>query len=187
MQTAPNARAAQAERTRRAVLDSARALFADRGYAGTSLQDIADATGVGKANVYYYFRTKDAILDALLEERIAALAAALDRADLIEDLGGRRELIIDEFVEQVLLARRTLPPIDFADPRVRMRHGIGDRLDALSDHAARALFGPTPTADELAGLALALDLKPVLRRLSGLPEDELRGVLRRLCARLLPT
>lgn len=180
-------RAAQAERTRQAVLDTARRLFAERGYAGASLQDIAEAMGVGKANVYYYFRTKAAILDALLEERISALATMLQAADRIEDPVQRRHLIIDEFVEQVLIAHRTLPPIDFADPSVRSQPGITERLDALADHAAHALFGPEPTPDEIAGLALALDLKPVLRRLDQLPEVELRQVLRRLCGRLLPS
>ena len=61
------------------MLDAARALFAERGFAATSLQDIADAMGVRKANVYYYFKTKAAILDALLDERITGLDALLRR------------------------------------------------------------------------------------------------------------
>ena len=61
----PTTRAEQAERTRQAVLATARGLFAERGFEGTSLQAIADATGVRKANVYYYFRTKGDILASL--------------------------------------------------------------------------------------------------------------------------
>lgn len=179
-------RAAQADRTRRLVLDTARTLFAGRGYAGASLQDIADAAGIGKANVYYYFRTKAAILDALLDERIAALETALVEAGRVDDRQRRRDLLVDSFVDQVLIAHRTLPSIDFADPGIRSQPGISARLDRLTDQAAALLFGPSPTPDEIAGLALALDLKPVLRRLTALPDAELRGVLRRLCARLLP-
>lgn len=184
--SAQTTRAAQAESTRRAVLDTARRLFAERGYAGASLQDIADAAGVTKANVYYYFRTKDAILDALLEERISSLENALATAEKIDDVRQRRVLLIDAFVDQVLVAHRTLPSIDFADPSIRAQPGIGDRLGTLTDQTATLLFGPEPTADDLAGLALALDLKPVLRRLTSLPDEELRGVLTRLCLRLLP-
>lgn len=184
---APTTRDLQAARTRQAVLDTARSLFAERGYAGASLQDIAHAAGVGKANVYYYFRTKAAILDALLDERVAALEETLEAAGRIVDLRQRRGLLIDSFVDQVLLAHRTMPSIDFADPGIRSQPGITQRLDRLTGRAAELLFGPAPTPDEIAGLALALDLKPVLRRLTALPDGELRGVLRRLCARLLPT
>jgi AcrR family transcriptional regulator len=185
--SAQTTRAAQAERTRQIVLDTARTLFAERGYAGASLQDIADAAGIGKANVYYYFRTKAALLDALLDERVAVLEATLAAAEHIDSLEQRRSLLIDSFVDQVLIAHRTLPSIDFADPSIRSQPGISERLDRLTDHAVGLLFGPSPTADEIAGLALALDLKPVLRRLTTLPDSELGGVLRRLCTRLLPT
>jgi AcrR family transcriptional regulator len=180
-------RAAQAERTRQLVLDTARALFAERGYAGASLQDIADAAGVGKANVYYYFRTKAALLDALLGERISALEATLEAVEHIDERDVRRGLLIDSFVDQVLIAHRTLPSIDFADPSIRSQPGISERLERLTDKTVAVLFGASPTADEIAGLSLALDLKPVLRRLTTLPDSELRGVLRRLCVRLLAT
>jgi AcrR family transcriptional regulator len=46
-----SSRAEQAERTRAAVLDTARRLFAERGFDATSLQLIADTMGVQKANV----------------------------------------------------------------------------------------------------------------------------------------
>ena len=58
-----------------------RAGFDDHGYDATSLQQIADAMGVTKANVYYYFRTKAAILEALLEPMAGAIGALLDAAD----------------------------------------------------------------------------------------------------------
>ncbi|CAM5676147.1 TetR family transcriptional regulator [Mycolicibacterium aubagnense] len=74
-------RAAQAEQTRDEVLRTARRLFAERGYDGTSLQQIADAMSVTKANVYYYFRTKEVLLQALLDPFVRALTELLDRAE----------------------------------------------------------------------------------------------------------
>lgn len=179
-------RAEQAQRTRQGVLDTARRLFAEKGFAATSLQQIADTLGVTKANVYYYFRTKNAILEALLDEQVAALDAVLDEAETILDQRRRREFVVDGFVEQVVLAHRTIAPVDFADPGVRGQPKVAERLDVLSVRFLRVLFGEHPTVDEQAGFWMVNDLKPVTRRLTHLPDDELRAVLRRLCLRLFP-
>jgi AcrR family transcriptional regulator len=179
-------RAEQAQRTRQGVLDTARRLFAEKGYAATSLQQIADALGVTKANVYYYFRTKDAILEALLDERVAALDAVLDEAETIADRRRRRAVVVDGFVEQVVLAHRTIAAVDVGDPGIRGRPKVAERLDALSLRFLRVLFGERPTVDEQAGYWMVNDLSPVTRRLTHLPDDELRALLRRLCLRLLP-
>lgn len=185
-QPGTDTRADRAERTRRSALDTARRLFAENGYAATSLQQIADAMGVQKANVYYYFRTKQAILDELLGERVVALEALMHAAEAETDRERRLELVIAGFVAEVVTAHREIGPINFADPAVRTLPGVSERLDALSAHAVRVLFGSKPTADELAGFAMAQDLKPALSALSHLPDRQLREALTRLCRRLLP-
>jgi AcrR family transcriptional regulator len=48
----------KSELTRRAILDAARAVFARKGYSGTSVKDIATGLHVTRANFYYYFRDK---------------------------------------------------------------------------------------------------------------------------------
>ncbi len=53
---------------RRAVLEAAAKLFAQRGFGGTNLQDIADALGISRPALYYYFKSKDDILASLVEE-----------------------------------------------------------------------------------------------------------------------
>lgn len=178
-------RAEQAARTRQTILDTARSLFADRGFSETSLQDIADAMGVGKANVYYYFKTKAAILDVLLDDRIAGLEVMLSPRRPEPAVEVRRAAIIAGYTEEAVRAYRSNAPVDFADPAVRAVPGVEERLNALSARAADALFGGRPTVDQRAGLAVLLDLKPVLRALDGLPDDELRDAVRRLCERLL--
>jgi len=178
-------RAEQAARTRQVALDAARALFAERGFAATSLQDIADAMGVRKANVYYYFKTKAAILDALLDERMIGLEALLAAAEAEASVEVRRDSIIAGFAEEVVGTYRTVAPIDFADPAVRTVPGVADRLEAFTVRAAMALFGEHPTVDQLAGLAVMQDLKPVMRTLDQLPDEELVQALQRLCRRLI--
>lgn len=48
------------------IFERAMALFAERGFAGTSLQDIADAMGMTRPALYYYVKNKDEILSKLV-------------------------------------------------------------------------------------------------------------------------
>ena len=72
---------ADGQRTRQAILDAALDLFAEKGFFGTSLRDVAKAVGVRESALYNYFAGKDALFDALLAaqqhskaERLAPLA-----------------------------------------------------------------------------------------------------------------
>ncbi|WP_449279201.1 TetR/AcrR family transcriptional regulator [Leucobacter sp. GX0328] len=75
------------EQARRAqLIGITRNLIAERGHRGTSLQSIADAAGITKAAVLYYFPTKAAVIEAAYGEVVAALArdvgAAVEAAAL---------------------------------------------------------------------------------------------------------
>jgi len=50
------------------IMEEATRLFADRGFAGTSLQDIADATGLTRPALYHYFGSKEDLLSRLVSE-----------------------------------------------------------------------------------------------------------------------
>jgi AcrR family transcriptional regulator len=66
--------------TRQHVQAVALELFAQRGYDGTSLREIADRLGVSKAALYYHFRSKDEILTSVIEEFLDKLDALLQWA-----------------------------------------------------------------------------------------------------------
>ncbi len=55
------------ERTRKTILIAAEKLFSNKGYDGTSIQDIATAAKVNKALIYYHFKNKHDIIDSLFE------------------------------------------------------------------------------------------------------------------------
>lgn len=59
------------------ILERGAELFAARGFAATSMQDIADALGSSRPALYHYFSSKDEILDRLIEGLAAATEAAL--------------------------------------------------------------------------------------------------------------
>lgn len=88
------------------VLDVALDLFSEHGFAGTSLQDIADRLGVTKAAVYYHFRSKDDLLLALVEPAIDELMAMAAEAD--SDLRSRRGRGVElaRYVDYLLRHRR---------------------------------------------------------------------------------
>ncbi len=55
---------------RQRIVDAADKLFYARGYNQTSFRDISDITGIPRGNFYYYFKTKDDILDAVVDSRL---------------------------------------------------------------------------------------------------------------------
>jgi AcrR family transcriptional regulator len=66
--------------TSRALLDSATTLFADRGYARTSLDEIAAGARVTKGALYGHFGSKQDLFRAVLEELEAATTQVVERA-----------------------------------------------------------------------------------------------------------
>ena len=76
---------ATAGNTKDRILDVAETFFADNGFAATSLRDITREAGVNIAAVNYHFGSKDGLLGAVLERRIAPVnrqrLELLDRAE----------------------------------------------------------------------------------------------------------
>jgi TetR/AcrR family transcriptional regulator len=82
------------EKTKAAILSAALEEFAQEGVAGARTEEIARNAGVNKALLYYYFKDKDGLYGAVLEQVFAGLshevAAVLGR----EDLGPRQKLLL---------------------------------------------------------------------------------------------
>ncbi len=69
-------------RNREALITAARGLFATNGFEGTGIADIAEAADLGFGTVYLYFPSKDAILEAVLEEGVREITQALEEQDI---------------------------------------------------------------------------------------------------------
>jgi AcrR family transcriptional regulator len=75
--------AKQAERraaTTEAILKAGRRLFGERGFAATTIDDIAEAARVAKGAVYHHFATKEAVFEAVFEQVSHDLVLEIDRA-----------------------------------------------------------------------------------------------------------
>jgi AcrR family transcriptional regulator len=77
----PRKRQERGARRAEAMVAAAAALFAERGFEGTSLNAIAKAAGVTIASIYQYFPNREAIIDAVAEYYLAAFRAE-ERASL---------------------------------------------------------------------------------------------------------
>lgn len=81
---------ADAEQTRLKILEAAEMLFAERGIARTTLEQIARAAGVTRGAFYWHFKDKTAVLSALYERttapQLALIREASEQADLTDPL-----------------------------------------------------------------------------------------------------
>jgi AcrR family transcriptional regulator len=68
----------QPEIVRRNLLDCAAKLAADQGVAALSVQAVADAAGVTKGGLFHHFPSKQALLEAVMADLLAALDAEID-------------------------------------------------------------------------------------------------------------
>lgn len=83
-------REAQKEMTRNLLLDTGLDLFVAKGYAATTVDDIASAAGTTRVTFYAYFPSKADLMKALIAERLNAL---LDRVPSTERGSTERELV----------------------------------------------------------------------------------------------
>jgi TetR/AcrR family transcriptional repressor of nem operon len=65
--------------TRDQIVEAADQLFYRQGYESTSFSDIAGAVQISRGNFYHHFKTKDEILDAVIEVRLASTQKMLER------------------------------------------------------------------------------------------------------------
>jgi AcrR family transcriptional regulator len=128
------------------IRDRAAELFAARGFAGSSISDVAAACGCAKSLIYHYFDSKEAILSDLLEAHVRALITAAEEA---LGSGGNAEqrfralvhalmdLYVDARAKHILLLNEldSLPPARKAAIVALERRLIGLTADLLTELA----------------------------------------------------
>jgi AcrR family transcriptional regulator len=88
------------EATRAALLDEATTLFAGRGYAATSLEDVASASQVTRGAVYHHFAGKQALFEAVLELQEARAMEVITAAAAVPDPWDAAILALDAYLQQ---------------------------------------------------------------------------------------
>ncbi|WP_103334907.1 TetR/AcrR family transcriptional regulator [Pseudotabrizicola formosa] len=129
------------------ILESARRAFAEKGFDGASMQDIARKAGMSVGNFYRYFPSKAAIVEALIasdmEEMAQDFAAILVNADPLQALRDTIERKITEAECQgdgqiwAEITAASLRKPDIAEIAYRMETGIVAHLIGIFAHTAK--------------------------------------------------
>lgn len=90
--------------TKQRILDTAERLFAENGYAGTSLRTIIAAAGVNLAAVHYHFRSKQELLKSVIARRLEPInRERLEALDAAERTTGSEGPVIEQILEAFLM------------------------------------------------------------------------------------
>jgi AcrR family transcriptional regulator len=130
---------------RTAILEAAQRVFLELGYDAVTIRDVIRRTELASGTFYNYFRTKEAVLRALVEDHVQALTAELKRVR-----GAARSL--DEFVHGAYLAAFTAVTEDPALYNLMMRN----------EAAVRALYAESVMS--VSTQALRDDIEDAIRR-----------------------
>jgi len=126
------------------ILDRAAALFARRGYAKTSVQEVADAVGLSKAGLLHHFPSKEALHQAVLGQAEALGRRVLDQAGGLPP-GPARDRHVLEFLLDLALAHPGLVSLLLAPLTQGENESAIAEVDAAGAAALRA-FGVDPDA-----------------------------------------
>lgn len=177
-------RAEQADRTRREMLETALRLFSERGYGGTSLQMIADTMGLTKAAVYYHFRTKGELLEAMAAPVLEELDRVLDAAAALPETPDRLQWLAEGIAATLVGNPAVMLVLGDPGAYAVMEERLPGATDGYRDRTVALLFGEHPTLDQrIAALAVEA-VAGILPRLVGTPEPQLREALSRLFVRM---
>ncbi len=88
----------EAEERRNEILDAADELFGQKGFDGTSTNDILEKVGIARGTLYYHFKSKEDIMDALIDRYDIRL---LDEA---QEIAADKSIPVNERIVRVVLA-----------------------------------------------------------------------------------
>jgi TetR/AcrR family transcriptional regulator, cholesterol catabolism regulator len=119
-------KANQPRRRSAAILDAAAQVFADRGFYGSSTQDIANVLGIRQASLYYYFPSKEVALENVC---LRGVEGFLERAVAITGASGTAQ----EKIRRIMRAHLT----PLTDRRAYVRTFLNERQHLPTDSRRR--------------------------------------------------
>ena len=140
--TAPSSARTQAERsdqTRARILDAAIREFSENGLAGARTEQIAEAAGVNKALLYYYFSSKDALYTAALEAVVEGVRATSFAVLEAEAPAGERFLRIALNHFDRIYSNRAFQSL-MQQEMIRLHRGESNAMGPIAEKLMRPLW-----------------------------------------------
>ena len=100
---------------RQRLLETATELFADKGYAGTSVREIVERAGVSKPVLYYYFKSKEGLFYAILEWAVDV------QQEILNEIFATSGTVLERFI---FLYRRISEGVLQYQDLYKMIHGL---------------------------------------------------------------
>jgi AcrR family transcriptional regulator len=86
------------------IIEAAEKLFSERGFAGTSVREIADSAGVNVAMISYYFTSKEKLMEAIFTNRTIRVTEKLERVlhdDQLQPIE-KLEGLVDDYISKLI-------------------------------------------------------------------------------------
>jgi AcrR family transcriptional regulator len=130
--------------TRRRILEVAATAFADRGYVGTSLNDLIKASGVTKGGFYFHFPSKEALALATLRHKQeqwagVVMAAVMRRPRALEQLDAMVEALCDLHEQDRACRAINRLCIELGDEHPELRPQLRTQLTTWMDMVAAVI------------------------------------------------
>ena len=128
------------EQSRAAILQAAVREFSREGVAGARTDAIARSAHVNKALLYYYYKDKDALYDAVLDQVFGGLTVCIQEA-LSRDLPPREKLLAYAGAHFDYIAGNPLYPRIVHGEMMRANRGSSPHFERIAQQYFRPLFG----------------------------------------------
>jgi AcrR family transcriptional regulator len=195
--TPADKRLEKGQETRRAIIETATRLFAERGYTAISIETVIAACQISRGALYHHFASKEALLEAVFEAveidvtgRVLASSASAGSAPAAVQAGCEAflDLTLDPVVRQIMLT--DAPSVLGWDKwrEIDERHAFG-LMKAALEPAAREAGIPAALVDPFAHMLLA-SLSEIALMIAEADDASLalangKGAVRELLARIL--
>jgi AcrR family transcriptional regulator len=151
------------------ILDTAQKLFYEKGYEQTSINTIIETIGVSKGTFYYYFKSKEELLDSLVERSV------IEVSELIKKITDDHKLNALEKLNQIFLVSRRwkvsnwdmilmMIEVIYRDENIIIRHKMNEKnIELVTPELAKVVkqgvsegIFNTPFPEEVAELILRI-------------------------------
>src|SRR5215831_5817845 len=90
------------DNTEKRILAAAKKVFLTKGMDGARMQDIADAAGINKALLHYYFRSKEKLFEKIFTEAMSGLFPKINSIlESEQTVFEKIEMICGEYIDQI--------------------------------------------------------------------------------------